>query len=221
MISYTRLTSIFILGFATAWVPMMSHGFPAAPAPLVVPSRVSGKLFASRLEKFVDRLFDGADTNHDGKVSMEESYTLVLKMYIRVNQQAPIPPPTKETVQALFKRADQNRSGSLDRTEFTRLMLVLHSRATVRLILVKFSQVFVAPLLAFHCVQWMAGSKWLVTHLAPQIPSKYADLLLNRNLWTTVFTVLFVSTLGNIVLSIANYILDFKYLIKDQQDKSF
>lgn len=206
-------------------MPMMSHGFPVAAPSLVVPLRVvtGNKLFASRLERFVDGLFDGADTNRDGTVSMDESYTLVLKMYIRVNRQAPIPPPSKETVQALFKRADRSRSGSLDRTEFTQLMLVLHSRATVRLILVKVSQVFVAPLLAFHSVQWMAGSKWLVTHLAPQIPSKYADLLLNRNLWTTVFTVLFVTTLGKFVLSIANYILDCIYLTnsKDHQDDSF
>lgn len=42
---------------------------------------------SSRFEKFVDKLFDEADTNNDGTVELGEVYEMVLQMYIKLNRQ--------------------------------------------------------------------------------------------------------------------------------------
>ena len=49
---------------------------------------------------------------------MDELYELVLKMYINLNRQAPVPPPTRETVKDLYHQADADGSNSIDQKEF-------------------------------------------------------------------------------------------------------
>jgi len=61
---------------------------------------------SSRWDKHLDRVFEEADENNDGWNSFEEVYVRVLLFYIRLNQKAPIPPPSKQRVKTLYQQAD-------------------------------------------------------------------------------------------------------------------
>ena len=141
---------------------------------------------------------------------MDEIYELVLKMYIQLNRQAPVPPPTRETVQVLFHKADMDGSTTLDRSEFRRLMGVIYQRALVRIILAKISKVVLAPLLALQTVRWASHNAWWRANIVQKVPTRYG-ILLDPNLWRTVLTVFFVITLGNAILAVLNAILDAVY----------
>ena len=82
----------------------------------------------------LDRIFDSADTNHDGSINLEEAYALTLKMYVNINRQAPIPPPSKKRVLQLFLNAETVYDGRLNREEFKVLANVLGRRALSRVV---------------------------------------------------------------------------------------
>lgn len=169
--------------------------------------KLPGRLTRRRTYRFIDDLFDRTDLNRDNNVTLEEVYELVLRMYIKLNQQAPIPPPTRDTVSILFHKADRDRSKVLDRDQFRNLMLVLYSRAASRLFVVKLSKVFLAPVLAVQTVRVFRINAWWADHVAGAMPERL-DMLLDPKLWTTVLTVLFVITIGGAALSATNLILD-------------
>ena len=160
------------------------------------------------INKYIDRLFDDVDENHDGGISVEELYERVLLLYVKINQQASVPPPTKATVMALFRNADADRSKRLDRDQFRTIMKVIYSRAATRMVLAKLSKVVVAPLLALNTVQlFSCSSCWWEENIVSKVPEKWG-FLLNANLWLSLLTVLFVITLTNAVVSAATVILD-------------
>lgn len=134
----------------------------------------------------------------------------VLLMYININRQAMVPPPTRETVTALFRNADTDRSNLLDRDQFRHIMLIIYSRATARVILAKISKVILAPLLAVQTVRMASCSGcWWEEHVVSKVPTeKKYGLLLDPNFWRTVLTVLFVITLSNVVVGAATVVLD-------------
>mmetsp|Transcript_20977 Transcript_20977/g.42828 ORF Transcript_20977/g.42828 Transcript_20977/m.42828 type:complete len:179 (+) Transcript_20977:458-994(+) len=132
----------------------------------------------------------------------------VLLMYININRQAVVPPPTRETVTALFRNADTDRSNLLDRDQFRHIMLVIYSRATARVILAKISKVVLAPLLALQTVRMASCSGcWWEEHVVSRVPEKWG-FLLDSNVWRTALTVLFVITLSNVVVGAATVVLD-------------
>lgn len=160
------------------------------------------------INKYIDRLFDSVDENHDGGVSIEELYERVLLLYVKINQQASVPPPTKATVMALFRNADTDRSQRLDRDQFRKIMKIIYSRAATRMILAKLSKVVVAPLLALNTVQLCSCSGcWWGENVVTRIPDRW-EFLLNANLWRSLLTVLFIISLTNVVVSIATVVLD-------------
>ena len=160
------------------------------------------------INKYIDRLFDSVDENHDGGVSIEELYERVLLLYVKINQQASVPPPTKATVMALFKNADTDRSQCLDREQFRKIMKIIYSRAATRMILAKLSKVVVAPLLALNTVQLCSCSGcWWEENVVSRIPERW-EFMLNANLWRSLLTVLFIISLTNVVVSMATVVLD-------------
>ena len=129
-------------------------------------------------------------------------------MYIKINQQASVPPPTRETVTALFQRADTNRSNRLERDQFKSIMKVIYSRAATRLVLAKMSKVILAPLLAVQTVRWASCSGcWWEDTVVSKVPQR-CQFLLDTRLWTTALTVLFVITLSGAVITATTSILD-------------
>jgi len=160
------------------------------------------------INSYIDKLFDSVDEDHDGGVSIEELYERVLLLYVKINQQASVPPPTKATVVALFRNADTDRSQRLDREQFSKIMKVIYSRAATRMVLAKLSKVVVAPLLALNTVQWASCSGcWWREKIVSKVPEQMS-FLLNANLWRSLLTVLFIITLTNAVVSAATVLLD-------------
>ena len=88
---------------------------------------------------------------------MTDPYTLVLKMYVHINRQAPVPPPTPAEVQKAFETADADRDGRLDRSEFRRLMVFFYARNSTRIIVFRAFRHLLAPLLALQLDQDQSG----------------------------------------------------------------
>ena len=197
--------------------PTLPHDGHQQPQPASTPTLLLEELVrfprggwvpGQNINKYIDRLFDSVDENHDGGVSIEELYERVLLLYVKINQQASVPPPTKATVMALFRNADTDRSRRLDRDQFRKIMKIIYSRAATRMILAKLSKVVVAPLLALNVVQICSCSGcWWEENVVTRIPTRW-EFLLNANLWRSLLTVLFIISLTNVVVSMATVVLD-------------
>lgn len=163
-------------------------------------------------ERIVNKIFDEADTNRDGSVSFREVYELVLKIYITINQQAPIPPPSKQRVLQLFLNADTTHNNKLNREEFKGLANILARRAISRVIAHKLVTLVGAPLLAAYFMNFFTGREWLPKLAAALVPNRYHDRILpvitSTAFCRTGLIIVLVSTLGNIVMNSVNLILD-------------
>lgn len=166
----------------------------------------------SRFDRFVQKIFDDADTDLDDFVSFNEAYELVLKMYVQINRQAPIPPPSRAKVLQLYIQADKTHDKHLNRDEFRELARVLGRRAMSRLVAHKIVTLFGAPLLAEYLVRTLATKNWVRDLADVIVPNRFHERILpvitSITFCRTVLVVLSVMTLGNIVLSLMNWVLD-------------
>lgn len=160
-------------------------------------------------DRIIDSVFEDADTNHDGTISLSEVQTLILEMYVKINRAAPIPPPNREKINAIFDRADADKNNKLSQKEFSELASVLASRATTRLVAHKIVSFVVAPLLAIKTVDWLSGKE--LSRLAPNI---FKDRMTDANIWKTALTVVFVKGLGDVVISSVTQVMDAFHLKK-------
>jgi hypothetical protein len=170
----------------------------------------------------VNKIFDDADSNKDGTISFAECYELVLKLYININRQAPIPPPSRRIVHQLFIKEDISRDQRLQREEFGKLARCLGSRAATRLAAHKVVTLIGAPLLAAYVVRQLTGKEWLPEFAAWVVPDsleeKVLPVITSKNFCRTVLIVILVSTLGNFIFKNINWILD-KSLPKDELEE--
>jgi Ca2+-binding EF-hand superfamily protein len=165
---------------------------------------------------FLDKLFDSADSNHNGSISNDELYILVLKLYIHLNRhRARIDPPSRETVYRIFVQADQNHNHRISRDEFTGLARIFTRRAIPRIVAHKLVTVVGAPLLAESIVHyWSAGAlSRVATHcvtwvLPPSWQSTVLPILTNRQVWRTMLLITFIISLGNKVVGAVTWVLD-------------
>jgi hypothetical protein len=188
---------------------------PSAPvkAASAVTTEITKSITKSRIDRFVDKMFDNTDADHDGTISFQEAYEGVLKFYIKLNQQAPIPPPSREKVLLLYKHADKTHNNKLDREEYGKLLRSTVRRAFTRLAVHKTVTLVGAPLLAELIVRKLASKKaWLETVASHIIPLRFQDKVIpvitskgfHRALWITIL----VSTLGNFCLNVVTFFMD-------------
>ncbi|CAB9510854.1 expressed unknown protein [Seminavis robusta] len=198
-----------------------TNGFRRIPRLLSLPGRALSSRGGSSLartadarerfilDKYVTKLFNDADTNKDGGISPAEVYELVLKFYIFVNQQAPIPPPSRERVMRLFKLADKDRGGRLDLQEFRRLLRTIYARASSRILVFKLVSMLVAPISAISLVEMIQGVPYLVDLFGALLPESTPKFLVNLlekdSFWVTIFTVLFIQSLGKLALRLVDW----------------
>ena len=168
-----------------------------------------------RFGRYLNRLFDEADASGDGYVSFSEAYELVLRMYVQINQKAPIDPPPRNVMMRLFESADLDRNGKLSREEFRRLAMVLASRATVRVVANRVVTIVGAPMLAMMVVRKLSGLDWMRDLLMSALSAVglnktgiIATMLTKPEFWRTGLTVVFMMSLGNTVISLVNAALD-------------
>lgn len=167
---------------------------------------------SSRFDRIFDKVFNDADLNKDGTVNFNEVYELVLQVYIKLNRSAPIPPPSREIVMKIYRKSDKNSDNRLTREEFKSLANTFTGRVLTRLTGYKLVTLVGAPLLAEYMIRNLTGNEWLESLPAMIIPTQYEEKVLpvvtSKAFWRTVLMVLFVATLGNIVLSIVDLILE-------------
>jgi EF-hand domain pair len=177
-------------------------------------------------DRQLTEVFYEADFNRDGYVTFDECYERLLRFYIKLNQQAPIPPPDRNTVLQLYKNADLNHNQRLSLSEFKQLAQALIGRAYTRLLVHKLVTVLIGPYLATTFVHFVATAPTLAPlrkeasiliseHL--RLPSSLSSVLQSTHFWRTIFLIFTVSQLGNIVLNFVNYLL---YANNDKATKS-
>jgi hypothetical protein len=178
--------------------------------------------FVSR-QRIVDKIFDGADSNHDGSVDFSEVYELVLKFYITINQQAPIPPPSKKRVLQLFLNADTSHNNRLNREEFKGVVNILASRAVARVTAHKLVTLVGAPLLAEYLLRAFTGVSFLPRFAEFLVPDQYEAKILpvitSHAFCRTLLVIILVSTLGNFVMKTVNFLLDLKLGDEDKDER--
>lgn len=171
------------------------------------------RFLSRKMNEYADDVFEKTDIDSDGCLSFDEVYKLTLLIYIRVNRKAPIPPPTEKEMRILFDRADFNRSGTLTKREFKRLLRIGLPRTTIRLMAHRIISILVAPMLAYHIVHYISGKNWAKSLAAnvvesKRLPGQYADRVLSEKFWTVGMTVLFVSKLAHGADAIMTYFYD-------------
>jgi len=137
--------------------------------------------------RHIDKIFNEADSNNDGSVEIDEAYVLILKVFIYVNRQAPVQPPSLAKIKTFFATADTDQNGRLELEEFRRLVLFVYARNSTRILAYKVVKHVVAPLLALQT---------------------FANLQIDSQICKTVLVVCYVSFLGNIALCIADFFID-------------
>ena len=183
--------------------------------PAVTPSRKSA------WDPLLNKLYEEADTNHDGSLSFDESYQMVLKMIVHLNREAPFDPPSKSKFEKLYRRSDVNRNNSISRDEFTFMAKTMIRRAFWKLATFKLVTLVVAPILAEYLIRLLAGREWLPRLAETIVPERFHERVLpvitSRAFGHTVVLVLLVSTLGNIVMSTVTWILDISFSEEEEK----
>lgn len=147
----------------------------------------------------IKKSFENSDANKNGQISIDEAYDLVLLIYLKINREAPVDPPTRNKVVELFKTADTNSNGKIEFEEFKRLMMILMSRAETPVVMYKVLTTIVAPLLSLRIVTFLATIKFL----EPLLTNQHEALL------TTLLTIFFIGQLGDAVLRASTMTVDF------------
>ena len=95
-----------------------STAIPTCKDASIFSSKKDSSIFSRAIQSHAQKLFEESDTNQDGSLYENDVYDLVLKIYIKVNQEAPIDPPSRERVMTLFHQADVLKTGTILPCEF-------------------------------------------------------------------------------------------------------
>jgi len=180
------------------------------------------------LEGMINDIFDAADTNKDGRVDISESYVLILKLYIKVNRQAPVNPPSFQVAEVLFRAADNDGSGRLNKGEFLELATTLLGRAGLRVAAYKVITLLAAPFLGAYLAAtacrsyaaapgggggprplWAACVDGLLAWLGSVLPASAEAAVLSEGFLRTLLMIAFIATLGKATLAAFDSLLNF------------
>jgi hypothetical protein len=135
---------------------------------------------------------------------------MLLKFYIELNRQAPIPAPDRGKVKELYREYDLNHNRKISRDEFTALANLAAARAAARVVAFKSFTLVVAPVTAHAVLQYVQKhhGQTLSAWANESLPERMLPVVTNPDVWKTALIVLFVSQLGKTVLSTVDWFLD-------------
>ena len=185
-----------------------SAGRPSPPTPnkaaLTPPRRRK-----TRYDRFLDSVFAKADTDKDGRMSITETYEWVLQLYVKLNRQAPINPPTLAQVKRIHALMDDDRSNHIGQDEFRDLAEFFVGRATVRVVGFKIIRLVVAPLTAEALLRWFQKQDALYQAIVePYVAPRLIPVITNPVIGRTILMILTMMTLGGVVMEAINDFLD-------------
>ena len=198
-----------------------------------------------RFQKHIDRLYRQFDTNQDGTISIDEAYVLVLKLYIELNRQAPLEPPSRTVLEQIcFQQLDtDDDSVKLSKTEFTDVCNLLYQQAAMRLTTQLIIKFIIAPFLAQKTFYYLAGREVFVDQLkgitkailsafimfltpfSLEGPTsvKIQDVVLHRILspvfCQTALILIYISTLGDAVLQAVHRWSSLRELVRRREEE--
>jgi len=174
---------------------------------------ISKRPCRSRIDKFVDKLFLETDANKDGSISFDEAYVGCLLLYVHLNRQAPIPPPSREKAFVLFLQADKDKSNVLNREQYGMILRKIVRRAFLRLSTHKVVTWVGAPLLTEVIVRSLVSRKEGFERVMRfVVPSNWQETVIpiatSRAFHRALWMVILVTMLGNVCLGCVNFLLD-------------
>lgn len=171
----------------------------------------------SLISKLTDLFFDKLDEDKDGALSFDEFYEIMLLISVKVNRQAPVPPPTKAIARVLFEKADADNSGKLTKDEIKTVAVLAMPRTAIRVGSHKIISFLGAPMLAMKTVESLKGNDWVLDLGKKWVPEKFHDMVLTEDFWKLALTVSFVSVLGNLVIRTSTWIYDFIFHLRPKK----
>ena len=160
-------------------------------------------------DRFLDSVFEQADTNNDGRMTLTETYEWVLRLYVKMNRQAPVNPPTYAQVKRIHALMDDDNSNSIGQDELRELAEFFVGRATVRVVVSKIIKLVVAPLAAEALLRWFQKQDQLYEAVVvPYVPERLIPIVTNPVIGRTVLMILIMTTLGGMLMELVNDILD-------------
>jgi hypothetical protein len=180
---------------------------------------------SNRFDRIVQTIFDDADANKDGRISFDECYELVLKLYINLNRQGSDSATNSWTrFSSYLPRMMWITTTKFPRHEFQSLSQILVGQAATRLVAHKVVTLLCAPLLAEWVVRHLQHQSMVAfsgpvvgtgSNRTPSIACHHFQGLRGR----TVVIIAFVATLGNIIIDMVNRIVDL-YTLKENKISS-
>eukprot|EP00802_Teleaulax_amphioxeia_P020531 Tamp_20820.p1 GENE.Tamp_20820~~Tamp_20820.p1 ORF type:complete len:156 (+),score=25.88 Tamp_20820:549-1016(+) len=134
-------------------------------------------------------------------------------MYIQINRQAPIEPPSKELVDRMFKAADKDKSGYVSKEEFCELAGPLCARSFSRVAVYKFVNTVGAPVFAVageHLISKLVDQTAAKELIKKIIPEGLHAAVINSENVRLILGILFCSTLGSKLITGIDSYLGFK-----------
>mmetsp|Transcript_5299 Transcript_5299/g.8708 ORF Transcript_5299/g.8708 Transcript_5299/m.8708 type:complete len:323 (+) Transcript_5299:167-1135(+) len=165
------------------------------------------------LDRVSQQLFDDADVNGDGWITVTEAYEFVLQMYIVMNRHAPLSPPSRSKVEQLFYEYDNNRHDrGLNKDEFMQLLQHFTQRAASTMVAHQWVTLVGAPLLTEGVLRFVRPvfQKCDPLKLLVQtaLPSRLMPIVTSITFLRSILLLFFATTLADIVLATVNWILD-------------
>ena len=120
--------------------------------------------------KLCDTAFDGVDSDRSGCVDVNELYSGLLLIHLKLGTYAgpaACRPLSRDRCQAIFEKMDADRSGTLDRDEFRSVMMVLFSNVVLRVFVQWSMTLLIVPVVAKTVLDVLVqATRWLLNFVA-------------------------------------------------------
>jgi len=201
--------------FTSEEAPIVSQSKSLEAIPADASSPISDKEQLSYYDRFIQKIFESSDLNHNGFLDRNEAYVMALRLYVLINRKAPIPPPSRIIVYQLFEWCDLNQDGQLTIVEFSELATLLTERAVTRVAAFQTIKWLGAPLITQLIIHYWKKSRqgasspsWLSATVTTLVPNpKYAAMIKTETVARTVLLLMSVMCCGKLVLGLVDRVL--------------
>eukprot|EP00537_Pseudo-nitzschia_pungens_P005931 CAMPEP_0172360534 /NCGR_PEP_ID=MMETSP1060-20121228/4546_1 /TAXON_ID=37318 /ORGANISM="Pseudo-nitzschia pungens, Strain cf. cingulata" /LENGTH=404 /DNA_ID=CAMNT_0013082557 /DNA_START=420 /DNA_END=1634 /DNA_ORIENTATION=+ len=158
-----------------------------APSKSSSSSSAGGGLFTklnpvrwSFFERMCDDAFDSIDIDRSGEINESELYQGLLLIHLKLGLYFGAPackPISAENVKSLFRKLDTNRDGSLDKTEFRNVLVLLMGNVVARIVFQFVCMLVIVPLVAATVLDSVGRGWTTLTGIVVPLWERYEPLV--------------------------------------------